>query len=392
MNQGRTVFSQIMDVLPHVEFQECVARYDGDHRVRTFSCHDQFLVMAFAQLTYRESLRDIEVCLRAFGTKLYHMGIRGKISRSTIADANERRDWRIFRDFSMVLMERARCLYAKEPLAVELPHTLYALDSTTIDLSLSLFPWAPSRSTKGAVKLHTLLDLRGSIPAFLLVSTGKMGDVRALDIIIPEPGSFYLVDRAYVDYRRLCAWQCGRAFFVSRARKNSGFARQRSFPISDADKAGGVRADQRVTLTSYHPKRHYPDALRRVCYTDLEKGKKYVFLTNNFTLPALTIANLYRCRWQVELFFKWIKQHLCIKSFYGTSENAVKTQIWTATATYLLIAIVKKDLRLDDDLHTLLNVLSLTLLEKTPVKTALSRERIHLFEERADGQLKLFDL
>lgn len=392
MNQGRTVFSQIMDVFPHVEFQECVARYGGDRRARTFSCHDHFLVMAFAQLTYRESLRDIEVCLRAFGSKLYHMGIRGNISRSTIADANERRDWRIFRDFSMVLMERARCLYAGESLAVDLPNTLYALDSTTIDLSLSLFPWAPSRSSKGAIKMHTLLDLRGSIPAFLMVSTGKMGDVRALDFITPEPGSFYLMDRAYVAYKRLYKWQCARAFFISRARRNSGFARQCSFPISDADKAGGVRADQRVTLTSYHPKRNYPDALRRVCYTDLEKGKKYVFLTNNFTLPALTIASLYRCRWQVELFFKWIKQHLCIKSFYGTSENAVKTQIWTATATYLLIAIVRKDLSLEEDLHTLLMLFSLTLLEKTPVKTALSRERIQLSQDGPDKQLKLFDL
>ena len=377
-----------MEVLPHSEFQECVARYGGDHRTRSFSCHDHFLVMAFAQLTFRESLRDIEVCLRALGKKLYHMGIRGKVSRSTLADANERREWRIYRDFAMALIERVRPLYAGEAFGVDLDNTVYALDSTTIDLCLSMFPWAPFRKAKGAIKLHTLLDLRGSIPVFLQVSNGKMHDVRFLDAITPEPGAFYLMDRAYVDYQRLYRLHQARAFFITRARKNFRFIRQSSSPV---DKTTGLRCDQRVTLKSFYPAKEYPEAFRRIHYVDMETKKTYIFLSNNLTLPAITIADLYRCRWHVELFFKWIKQHLRIKAFYGTSENAVKTQIWTAIATYLLIALLKKRLRLDPELHTLLQVFSVTLFEKIPIFEALSHETHTFRNDDEDKQLILFD-
>lgn len=388
MNRGRTIFSQIMDVFPHAEFQKCVARYNGDRRTRSFSCHDQFMVMAFAQLTFRESLRDVEVCLRAMGGKLYHMGIRGKVSRSTLADANERRDWKLFRDFAMVLIKRARALYAGEPLAVALDSTVYAFDSTTIDLCLSMFPWAHFRTTKSAVKLHTLLDLRGSIPAFLLVSEGNMHDTRALDDLIPEAGAFYLLDRGYLDYERLYRLNCARAFFVTRAKKAQRFRRQAS---STVDKATGLRCDQRVTPRNYYPAKFYPEHLRRISFVDTQKGTGYVFLTNNFALPALTIADLYRCRWQVETFFKWIKQHLRIKAFYGTSINAVKTQIWIAMATYLLIAILKKELRLEPELHTLLQVFSLTLFEKIGVFEALSHDFCTFPEDDDRRQLTLFD-
>jgi transposase len=388
MNSGRTIFSQIMDVFPHAEFQKCVARYNGDRRTRSFSCHDQFMVMAFAQLTFRESLRDVEVCLRAMGGKLYHMGIRGKVSRSTLADANERRDWKLFRDFAMVLIKRARALYAGEPLAVELDSTVYAFDSTTIDLCLSMFPWAHFRKTKSAVKLHTLLDLRGSIPAFLQVSEGNMHDTRALDDLIPEAGAFYLLDRGYLDYERLYRLHCARAFFVTRARNSQRFRRQTSWAV---DKTTGLRCDQRVTPRNYYPTHFYPEHLRRIGFVDAQKGTRYVFLTNNFTLPALTIADLYRCRWQVEIFFKWIKQHLRIKAFYGTSINAVKTQIWIAMATYLLIAILKKQLHLKAELHTLLQVFSLTLFEKIGIFEALSHDFCTLPEDNDRRQLTLFD-
>ena len=378
-----------MDVFSHAEFQKCVARYDGDRRARTFSCHDQFLVMAFAQLTFRESLRDIEVCLRAIGAKLYHMGIRGKVSRTTLADANERRDWHIFRDFAMVLVERARLLNAGEPLMIDLVDSVYVLDSTTIGLCLSVFPWAPFRRAKGAIKLHTLLDLRGSIPTIVLISHGKMHDVRALDQIVFEAGAFYLMDRAYVDYKRLYRLHCANAFFVTRARKNFKFHRLSSSPV---DKSTGIRSDQRVRLCSFYQTKAYPEPLRRITFFDVEKKRKLVFLTNNFTLPALTIADLYRCRWQVEVFFKWIKQHLRIKAFFGTSENAVKTQIWTALATYLLVAILKKELRLDQNLHTLLQFFSLTLFEKTLISEAISHKISIPAVEAGDRQLTLFDL
>jgi transposase len=388
MNRGRTIFSQIMDVFPHAEFQKCVARYKGDRRTRSFSCHDQFMVMAFAQLTFRESLRDIEVCLQAMSGKLYHMGIRGNVSRTTLADANERRDWRLFRDFALVLAQRARALYANEPLAVALDNTIYAFDSTTIDLCLSMFPWARFRRAKGAVKLHTLLDLRGSIPAFLLVSEGRMNDVRALDAITPEVGAFYLMDRGYVDYERLYHLHSARAFFVTRAKATHRFRRQSSSPV---DKTQGLRCDQRVTPRNHYPALYYPEHLRRISFVDTDKATRYIFLTNNFKLPALTIAELYRCRWQVETFFKWIKQHLRIKAFYGTSINAVKTQIWTAMATYLLIAILKKQLHLESELHTLLQVFSLTLFEKIPVFEAVSHDFCTLPEDDDRRQLTLFD-
>lgn len=364
MNKGRTIFSQIMDFFPHAVFQECVARYSGDRRMRSFSCHDQFCVLAFAQITYRESLRDIEACLRAMSSKLYHMGIRGGVSRSTLADAIERRDWRIYQDFALVLIERARLLYADEPAGVELSETIYALDSTTIDLCMSMFPWAQFRRKKSAVKLHTLLDIRGAIPAFIHISTGKMHDVKMLDMLSFEARAFYVFDKAYVDYERLYRIEREKAFFVTRERDDAVFRRQTSFPV---DRTTGLRCDQRVRTKGFYQRKDYPVTLRRVGFRDPETRNRYVFLTNNFELPALTICELYKLRWQVELFFKWIKQHLRIKRFYGTSENAVKTQIWTAVATYVLIAIARKELRLDHSLHTLLQVFSLTIFEKIPI-------------------------
>lgn len=389
MNQGRTIFSQVMQVFPHAEFQRCVERYDGDRRTKTFSCHDQFLVMAFAQLTFRESLRDIEVCLRAMGNKLYHMGVRGKVSRSTLADANERRDWRIFHDFAMVLVARARALYANEPLVWDLVNTIYVLDSTTIDLCLSMFPWAAFRRAKGAIKLHTLLDLRGAIPAFILISQGKTHDVHALDAIAFEAGAYYIMDRAYVDFERLYTLNKSLSYFVTRAKSNFNYRRVSSSPV---DKSTGLRSDQRVRLRGYYQAKEYPEILRRITFVDAKTRKKYTFLTNNTQLPALTIAKLYRERWQVEIFFKWIKQHLRIKAFYGTSPNAVKTQIWIALSTYLLIVILRKQLRLDHNLHTILQFLSLTLFEKTLISEAISRETYTFTEEGAGGQLTLFDL
>src|ERR1700693_5008564 len=368
MNLGRTVFSQIMEHLPAYEFQKCVARYHGDSHLRGFSCLDQYLAMAFAQLTYRESLRDIEACLRSVGGKLYHMGFRGKVARSTLADANESRDWRIYADFAQVLIAIARPLYVHDPIGVDLEQSLYALDSTTIDLCLSLFPWAKFRRRKAAVKMHTLLDLHGNIPTFIRVTSGDVHDVNILDDIMPEAGAFYVMDRGYIDFQRLFVFTLSSAFFVVRTKSNVLLQRRYSHPV---DKSTGVRSDQTVILTSFESASVYPDALRRVSYFDAETNKRLKFLTNNFVLPALTIAQIYKCRWQLALFFKWIKQHLRIKAFYGTSENAVKTQIWIAVSVYVLVAIVRKRLELDASLYQILQILSVSLFEKTPILCAL---------------------
>ncbi len=388
MNTGRTIFSQVMDYLPMREFRRCVTRYRGHYKVQSFSCLDQFLCMAFAQLTYREGLRDIEACLRAMGPKLYHSGFRGRISRSTLADANEKRDWRIYADFAQTLIGTARKLYADEDFGLELDNTVYALDASNIDLCLSLFPWAKFRKTKGAVKLHTLLDLRGSIPTFISITDGKVHDVNILDELIVEPGSIYVMDRGYLDFARLYRMdQCG-AFFVTRAKINTVKKRQYSRQI---DKSTGLRCDQTVVLTGFYAKKDYPDQLRCVKFYDDNTGKRFVFLTNNFSLPALTIAQLYKLRWRVELFFKWIKQHLRIKAFYGTSENAVKTQIWTAISAYVLVAILKKRLQLEMSLYTILQILSVTLFEKTPILQALSHADYISMEGVDCNQLNLFN-
>ena len=368
MNSGRTVFSQLIQHLPEKEFQKCVARHNGDSNFRGFSCWDQLLAMAFAQLTYRESLRDIESCLRALGSKLYHLGFRGKVSRSTLADANESHDWRIFAEFAQVLIGIARPLHAHDPIGVDLDQSLYALDSTTIDLCLSLFPWAKFRQRKAAVKMHTLLDLHGNIPTFIRVTSGDVHDVNILDEIMPEAGAFYVMDRAYIDFQRLFVFTLSSAFFVVRTKSNVLIQRRYSHPV---DKTTGVRSDQTVILTSFESASAYPDALRRVNYLDKETHKRLKFLTNNFVLPAFTIAQIYKSRWQVELFFKWIKQHLRIKAFYGTSENAVKTQIWIAVSIYVLVAIVRKRLGLAASLYQTLQILSITLFEKTPILCAL---------------------
>jgi transposase len=370
MNSGKTVFSQLIDFLPSYEFRRCVDRYQGNYKVKNFSCWDQFLCLAFAQLTYRESLRDIETCLRAAGEKRYHMGIRAKVSRNTLAHANEIRDWRIYHDFARVLIKQARELHQNDPLKVQLDQTAYALDSTVIDLCLSLFPWAKFRKRKGAVKLHTLLDLRASIPTTVIVTTGAVHDVNIMDELFWEPGSIYVMDRGYMDFSRLFRIHQDSAFFVTRAKKNFRFQRLYSHPV---DKTTGLRCDQTVSLCGIHVKKDYPDKLRRIRYFDQPTNHSLVFLSNNFTLPALTIAQLYRCRWQVELFFKWIKQHLRIKAFYGTSNNAVKTQIWIAISIYVLVAIVKKRLKLDLSLYTILQILSVTILEKTPLLQVLSQ-------------------
>jgi hypothetical protein len=361
MYLGKTLFTQIMDFLPWKTFHRVVTRYRGDHRVRTLSCAEQFRCMAFAQLTYRESLRDIEACLSAQAAKLYHMGFRKPVSRSTLADANERRDWRIYADFAQRLITQARKLYAADTFGVDLSNTVYALDSTTIDLCLSVFPWAPFRSTKAAIKLHTLLDLRGSIPSFIHISDGKLHDVNVLDLLVPEAGAFYIMDRAYLDFERLYTLAQMGAFFVTRAKLNMDARRLYSAPT---DRGTGVICDQTIALNGFYSSQHYPQHLRRIRFKDPETGKTLVFLTNHFQLPPLTICALYKSRWQVELFFKWIKQHLRIKRFFGTSENAVKTQIWIAVSVYVLIAIIKKRLNLDVSLHTLLQILSVTVFEK----------------------------
>jgi hypothetical protein len=389
MQSGQLVLAQLMDFLPRHEFNTCVRRHGGDRRQRGFGCRDQFLCLAFAQLTFRESLRDIETCLRAMGRKLYRAGFRGKVSRSTLADANRAHDWRIYADFAQVLIVRARRLYAGESLSVELEETIYALDSTTIDLCLSLFPWARFRRRKGAVKLHTLLDLRGSIPCFVHISHGKMHDVTALDHLPIEPGAFYVMDRGYVDFQRLYRFTQGTAFFVTRTKRNLDCTRRVRRPV---DKTTGLRSDQTIVLAGPKSSRLYPDPLRRIAFYDVENQRRFVFLTNNFGLPALTIARLYKCRWQVELFFKWIKQHLRIKAFYGTSDNAVKTQVWIAISVYVLVAIIKKELRLDRSLYEILQILSLTLFEEIPIFQALNAPLEPNFQPTCPNQLTLFDL
>ena len=389
MNLGRTVFSQIMEHLPECEFQKCVTRYRGDSHLRGFSCLDQYLALSFAQLTYRESLRDIEACLRSVASKLYPMGLRGKVSRTTLADANESHDWRIFADFAQVLIGIARPLYAGDPIGVDLDASLYALDSTTIDLCLSLFPWAKFRKHKAAVKMHTLLDLHGSIPTFISITDGKVHDVNILDEILPEAGAFHVMDRGYVDFGRLYIFTLSAAFFVVRTKSNVLLQRRYSHPV---DKTTGVRSDHTVILTAIDSAKAYPEQLRRISYLDVTTRKRFKFLTNNFTLPALTIALIYKLRWQVELFFKWIKQHLRIKVFYGTSENAVKPQIWIAVSIYVLVAIIRKRLGLKASLYQILQILSVTLFEKTPILQALqppdSQDDLPAFA----NQLNLFEL
>lgn len=387
MNSGQTIFSQLMEFLPSYEFRQCVKRYNGNYKVKSFSCWDQFLSMAFAQLTYRESLRDIQACLRVAQNKLYHMGFRGKISRNTLANANQVRDWRIYADFAHVLISIARPLYVKENFGLELEQTVYALDSTIIDLCLSLFPWAKFRKRKGAVKLHTLLDLHGSIPTMIFITHGKVHDVKILDDLLIEPGAIYIMDRGYLDFARLHKIQGASAFFVTRAKKNFDFKRLYSHDVS---KDTGIQCDQTIVLMGFYSKKDYPEKLRRIRLLDPETGKRLIFLTNNFKLPAKTITDLYRCRWQVELFFKWIKQNLRIKAFYGTSENAVKTQIWIAISVYVLVAIVKKRIKLDLSLYTILQILSVSLFEKVPLYQALSDQNYKQFLPNESNQLNLF--
>jgi hypothetical protein len=388
MNTGKPIFSQLMDFLPTYEFRQCVNRYQGHYKVKTFSCWDQFLCMAFAQLTYRESLRDIQACLRGAKQKLYHMGIRGKVSRNTLAHANQVRDWRIYADFAQVLIGKARTLYANEDFGIELEHAVYAFDATTIDLCLSLFPWAKFRQRKGAIKLHTLLDLRGSIPTLVFVTHGKVHEVNLLDELTVEPGAIYILDRGYVDFTRLYKLCQSSAFFVIRAKKNLHFRRLYSQTV---DKSKGLQADQIIQLHGFYARKDYPARLRRIRYFDAEKNKRLVLLTNNFILPGFTIAELFRCRWKIELFFKWIRQHLRIKAFYGTSENAVKTQIWIAITMYVLVAIVKKQLHLNLSLYTMLQILSVTLFEKTPLIQLFSEIDLKAIEDEIPNQLNLFD-
>jgi hypothetical protein len=387
MNAGKTLFAQLMDFLPWSTFARIVERYDGDRRVRTLSCGEQYRAMAFAQLTYRDSLRDIEACLSVHASKLYHMGFRQPVRRSTLADANEGRDWRIYAEIAQRLIAQARKLYAEEDLGVDLTNTVYALDATTIDLCLSVFPWAHFRTTKAAVKMHTLLDLRGSIPSFIHISDGKLHDVHALDMLMPEAGAIYVMDRAYVDFARLHALHQAGAFFVTRAKSNMDAHRVYSAP---ADRATGIICDQTISLDGNATRRNYPAHLRRIRFKDRETGKTLVFITNNFALPAATICALYKCRWQVELFFKWIKQHLRIKRFYGTSENAVKTQIWIAVSVYVLVAIVKKRLGLDASLYTLLQILSVTLFERMSIYQALAGNENRCNHMQITNQLELF--
>ena len=389
MNTGKTLFAQLMDFLPWKTFHRIVDRYDGDRYVKSMTCADQFRVMAFAQLTYRESLRDIEVCLSAHSAKLYHMGFRQEIKRSTLADANETRDWRIHAQFAQRLIAQARKLYVGETLGFELENTAYALDSTTIDLCLSVFPWAAFRTTKAAVKMHTLLDLRGNIPSFIHISEGKLHDVNVLDVLVPEARAIYVMDRAYVDFERLHAMHQAGAFFVTRAKSNMNARRVYS---ARADRSTGIICDQTIALNGYYSSRDYPAHLRRIRFKDPVSGKTLVFLTNNFVLPAATICALYKARWQVELFFKWIKQHLRIKKFYGTSDNAVKSQIWIAVSVYVLVAIIRKRLNLDASLYTLLQILSLTLFEKMPLQQAFPGSDYKNSDGVPGNQLNLFAL
>ena len=387
MHQGRIIFAQLLDFLPRHEFNRCVEHYHGNYRIRKFTCYDQFLCMAFAQLTGRESLRDIEACLRTVYPKLYHAGFRGLVARNTLAKANERRIWRIWAELAQILILRARTLYAKDSFGVDLEQTAYAFDSTTIDLCLTLFPWARFRKTKAAVKMHTLLDLCGSIPCFIQITPGKTHDVNILDDLLLEPGSFYILDRGYVDFARLYRFTLHAAFFIIRAKHNLDFTRRSSHPI---DKASGLRSDQTIVLNGPLTSQAYPEVLRRISFFDIETNKRLVFLTNNLVLPPLTIAQLYKCRWQVELFFKWIKQHLRIKSFFGTSENAVKTQIWIAVSVYVLVAILKKELKLEKSLYEILQILSISLFENSPILLALTALHEQMKLNHPYNQLPLF--
>lgn len=389
MNTGKTIFSQVMEFLPLHEFHKCVERYSGHYKVQKFSCLDQYLCMTFAQLTFRESLRDIIVCLQSCRSKLYHMGIRGPVSRSTLADANDSRDWRIYADLAQILIHQARHLYLEEPLGVDLENTVYALDATTIDLCLALFPWAHFRKNKGAIKLHTLLDLRGPIPSFIEITDGKVADVNILDILIPEAGSFYIMDRGYLDFTRLYAMHQAHATFVTRTKSNTQFRRLYSRTV---DKTTGLRCDQTIVLTGVQSVKDYPEQLRLIKFFDSETKKYFKFLTNNFDIDALTVAQLYKCRWKVELFFRWIKQHLRIKAFFGTSENTVRTQVWIAISVYVLVAIIKKRLRLKPSLYTILQIFSVNIFEKTPVLQLLTKNKDIEIQLDNDNQLRLFNL
>ena len=388
MHTGKLVFSQVMELLPWRRFETCVRRYDGDRKIKSFPCSEHLRVMAFAQLTYRESLRDIETCLHAVGAKLYHMGIRGGVSRNNLSHANHTRDWRIYADFAQILIGQARSLYAGEDLGIDLDATVYALDASTIDLCLSMFPWAKFRQAKGAVKLHTLLNLQGSIPEFILISDGKLHDVNVLDYLVPSPGAYYVMDRGYLDFARLYDLHQAKAYFVTRAKSNFKFKRRYS---REVDKSTGVQCDQTVLLETYYSLQGYPEPLRRIRYYDENLGKRLVFLTNDFQLPATTIAALYKSRWQIELFFKWIKQHLRIKTFYGTSQNAVKAQIWMAVSVYLLVAIMKKRLGIPLPLYTILQILSVSIFEKTPLVELFSPTNYKNLQPHAPNQLSLFD-
>ena len=388
MHEGKFVFSQLMEFVPWRRFQTCVNRYGGDYKVGTYQCVEQFRVMAFAQLTYRHSLREVEACLRVVKSKLYHMGIHSTISHSNLAHANHQRDWRIYADFAQILIQRAKQLYLGDDLGFDLDATVYALDATTIDLCLSLFPWAKFRRAKGAVKLHTLLNLQGNIPEFILISDGKLHDVNVLDHLVPVPGAYYVMDRGYLDFERLYALHQAKSFFVTRSKRNFNFSRRYSHEV---DKSTGVQCDQTVVLETYYSAQGYPEPLRRIRYYDAERDKRLVFLTNDFNLPATTIAALYKSRWRIELFFKWIKQHLRIKVFYGTSENAVKSQIWIAVSTYLLVAIIKKELGLPLPLYTILQILSLIQFEKTPLIEALSCDSYKIQQPNRPNQLVLFE-
>ena len=388
MHAGKLVFSQLMEFLPWRRFDTCVRRYKGDRKIKTFPCGEHLRVMAFAQLTYRESLRDVETCLRAVKSKWYHLGIRGGISRNNLSNANRQRDWRIYADFAQVLIAKARTLYAENDLGIDLDATVYALDASTIDLCLSMFPWARFRKAKGAIKMHTLLNLQGNIPEFILISDGKLHDVNVLDYLVPAPGAYYVMDRGYLDFTRLYQLHQAKAYFITRAKKNFAFKRRYSHEV---DKLAGVQCDQTVVLETHYSFQGYPEPLRRIRYYDESLGKRFVFLTNDFDLPALTIASLYKSRWQIELFFKWIKQHLRIKSFYGTNQNAVKAQIWIAVSVYLLVAIVKKRLGIELSLYTILQILSVSVFEKTSLVKLFSQSDYSNTQPPSPNQLLLFD-
>ncbi len=388
LDTKKTIFSQIMQFLPEYEFNKCVKKYNGNYKVKSFTCRSQFYTMAFAQLTYRESLRDIETCLRAIGSKLYYMGIRGNISRNNLSNANLQRDWRIYGDFASILIQKARELYCNNDYGVQLKDMVYALDSTTIDLCLNLFPWAQFRKNKAAVKMHTLLDLRGNIPSAIWITSGRVHDVNVLDLLSVEPGAYYVMDRGYLDFSRLFSINQSKAFFITRTKKNTKLRRLYSQPV---DKLSGIIYDQTVVFTGYYASEDYPDKLRKIRYFDKETKKHLTFITNNFTLPPLVICDLFKCRWQIELFFKWIKQHLRIKSFYGTSINAVKSQIWIAVSIYVLIAIIKKKLKIELSLYTILQILSVTLFEKGPILKVLSDNKYTFDKEQNCNQLNLFD-